>query len=52
VAGKRFAIAADAQQAVTSRIETRDTDFFYAGIEIFVPRWKKFSNVSGDYVEV
>lgn len=52
MAGKRFAIAADAQQAVASRLQTLDTHFFYAGIEAFVPRWEKFSNVSGDYVEV
>jgi hypothetical protein len=52
VAGKRFAIAADAQQAVTYRLQTFDTHFFYAGIEAFVPWWEKCSNVSGDYVKV
>lgn len=29
-----------------------DIDFFYAEIQVLVPLWEKYLNVSGDYVEV
>jgi hypothetical protein len=50
VAGKPFAVA-DVKQAVTSWLQTHDTDFFYPWIQAMVPWWVKRWNVDGDHVE-
>ena len=49
---KQFATHDDMKQAVTSWLETLDTDFFYAGIQALVSQWDKSLKVSCDYVEV
>jgi hypothetical protein len=49
---KRFSAEADVEQAVTSWLQTLDTDLFYAELELLVPRRKKCLNINGDYVEV
>jgi hypothetical protein len=36
---KRFAVDADAKQAVTSWLQTLHKDLFYVGIQALVPRW-------------
>jgi hypothetical protein len=50
--GKQFAVYDDRKLAVTSQIQTRDTDFFYSTIQASVPWGYKYLNVSGDCVEV
>jgi hypothetical protein len=50
--GKGFATDADVQQAVSSRLLTLDTDFFYAGIKELVSRLEQCFNVTNDYVEL
>ena len=50
--GKRFATDAEVHKAVTSWLQTRDNDFFYAGIKALVPRWEKRINISDYLVEV
>jgi len=50
--GKKFAIDAKMKQAVTSSLETRDTNFFCARIQALVARWDKCLNVNGYSVEV
>jgi hypothetical protein len=40
------------KQAVTSRVQTYDTDFCYAGIQVLDQWWDKWLNVNDDYVEV
>jgi len=47
-ADKRFAKHANVKQAVTSWLQTIDTNFFYAKIQALVPRWDKRFNVNGD----
>jgi hypothetical protein len=49
---KQFAAGADVKRAVTSWLQTLHTDVFYAGVQTLVPRWDKWSNVNGNYVEV
>lgn len=46
--GKRSATDADMKQAVTSQIQTHDTDLFYTTIQALVPWWYKYLNVSGE----
>jgi hypothetical protein len=52
VAGRRFATDADMTEAVTSWLQTLDTDFFCVRIQFLVSQWDRYFNVSGDYVEV
>jgi len=53
LAGRWYAADIDTKQAVTSKLQTLDTTFFYGGIEhALIPRWDKSLNVSGDCVEV
>ena len=40
------------KQAVTSWKQTRDTNFFHSGIQVLLPRWNEFLNVSRDYLGV
>jgi hypothetical protein len=40
------------KQAVTSWLQTLDTNFFYAGIQTLVPWWDKRLNVNGAHMEV
>ena len=49
--GKGFATDDDVKQAVTSRLQEHDTDFFHATTQALVPRWDKWLNWIGDYVE-
>jgi hypothetical protein len=50
--GKRFATDADIKQAVTSCLQTLDTDFFCAAIQALMPQWDKRLNVNVDCVEI
>lgn len=52
LAAKLFATDANLNQAVTSWLKILDTNFFYVGIHALMPRWEKFLNVNGYYVEV
>jgi hypothetical protein len=52
VGGKRFATDADVNQAVTSWLQTLDTNSFHVGIQTFVPRTDECLNINGGYVEV
>jgi len=52
LAGKRFATHADMEQAVSSCLQTPDTDFFCEEIKALVPQWDKCWNVNGEHVEV
>jgi len=52
LAGRRFTTDTDAQQAVTSKPQTLDTDFVYAGLETLVLWCDKCLNVNGDLAEV
>jgi hypothetical protein len=40
------------KQAVTSTLETTDTDFFYASVQTLVPQWDKCLTVNGNYSAV
>jgi hypothetical protein len=51
LAGKRFETDVHAKQAVTFWLQTRYS-FFYAGLQALIPRWDKYLNVKGDYLEV
>ena len=48
----RFVTNTDVKQAVTSWLQTLDTDFLCAGTQAMMPLWYKSLNVSGDYVGV
>jgi hypothetical protein len=50
--GKQFATDANLCQAVTSLLQTCDTDFFYPITHMLVLQWDRRLNVSCDYVEV
>ena len=50
--GKRFEIDAKLKQSVTTWLQTLDTDFLCAGLQIYVPTSVRCLNVSSDYVEV
>jgi hypothetical protein len=50
LAGERFASEPDLKQAVLWI--DRNADISNAGIQASVPRWDKFLNASGEYVEV
>jgi hypothetical protein len=52
LAGKRFAKNAEIKQAVTSWLQTIDTDFVVAGIQALVPQLDKRLNVNSYYLEV
>ena len=52
LAAKLFATDANLNQAVTSCLKILDTNFFYVGIQALMPRWDKFLNINGYYVEV
>jgi hypothetical protein len=41
MAGKKFATDVDVQQAVTSCLQTLDTDFFCTGTQAMVPQQDK-----------
>jgi hypothetical protein len=51
-AGKRYAADTDVMQAVTTWLQTLDTDCFYAEMQALVPEWDKCLSFIGDYVEV
>jgi hypothetical protein len=50
--GKRLAKDAEVKEAVTSWLQTPDTDFFYAQTQALVPWWDKWLNVNDEYAEV
>jgi hypothetical protein len=47
LAGKWFASDINMKQAVISWLQTRDVDFFCAGMQALVSQWAKCLNVSG-----
>jgi hypothetical protein len=51
LATKRLVTDADVKQAVTPCLQKLHTDFFYGGIKASVPRWEKWLNINGDYLE-
>jgi hypothetical protein len=44
--GKHFATDTDVKQAITSSLQTLDTDFFYALVQALVPWWKGAGRLS------
>jgi len=48
--GTRFVTDVDVKQTVTSYILTFDTDFFYAGIQAWLPCWNNWPTVNVDTV--
>lgn len=52
LASKQFATDTSMQQAVSSWLQTLDTNIFYARIQALVSRWNKCLHVNNDYMEV
>jgi hypothetical protein len=52
LAVKQFATFAGVKRSVTFWQQTHDVHLFYTGIQVLVPKWGKFLNANGDYMEV
>jgi hypothetical protein len=50
VAGKQFTADTDVKQAGTFWLQTLDTDFFCARLQVLMPQWSKHLNVSSSCV--